>query len=92
MITRFLRDRRGSALERYAIGGLVATLGAFFVGHAVEQYSTNGELPSLAFLEPGFSSTAKSKSTKFNSIDYVATGSTRGQVVILDPCTGQQKN
>ncbi len=89
MIKQFWRDKRGSALEKYAIGGLVATLGAFFIGHAVEQFAANGELPSLAFLEPGFSNAAKSKSTKFNSIDFATTGSINGQVVVLNPCTGQ---
>jgi hypothetical protein len=92
MIVQFWRDKRGTALEKYAIGGLVATLSAFFIGHAAEQYANNGELPSLAFLEPGLSSAAKSKSAKFNSVDFATTGSIKGQVVVLDPCTGQQKN
>ena len=92
MMMRFWRDRRGSTVEKYAVGAVVATLGAFFVGQAVEQYASNGDLPSLAFLEPGFSAAAKSKSPKFNAVDLATTGSIRGQVVVLDPCTGQQKN
>jgi hypothetical protein len=92
MIKHFWRDRRGTALEKYAIGGLVATLGAFFIGQSLEQYASNGEFPSLAFLEPGLSSPVKSKFAKFNSLDLATTGSIKGQVVILDPCTGQQKN
>jgi len=88
---QFWRDKHGAAVERYAVGALVATLGAFFFGQAIEQYASNGDLPSLAFLEPGFSG-AKSKSPKFNSIDLATTGSIKGQVIVLDPCTGQQKN
>ena len=91
MTMRFWRDRRGSAIEKYVVGAMVATLGAFFVGQAVEQYASNGDLPSLAFLEPGFAG-AKSKSAKFNAVDLATTGSIKGQVIVLDPCTGQQKN
>jgi len=92
MMMRFLWDRRGVAVEKYAIGALVATIGAFFVGQTVEQYAASGDLPSLAFLEPGFSSAAKSRSPKFNSLDLATTGSIKGQVVVLNPCTGPQKN
>jgi hypothetical protein len=92
MIKHFWRDMRGTAVEKYAIGGLLATLGAFFIGQSLEQYANSGEFPSLAFLEPGLSSPPKSKFAKFNSVDLATTGSIKGQVVILDPCTGQQKN
>ena len=92
MMMQFWRDRRGTSLEKYAVGALVATLGAFFIGQTVEQYAVNGDLPSLAFLEPGFAGSAKTKSPRFNSIDMATTGSIKGQVIVLDPCTGQQKN
>jgi hypothetical protein len=92
MIGRFLRDAGGSALEKYAVGALVITVGAFFFGNAAEQYAASGDLPSLAFLEPGLASPPHVKSSKFNTLDYATTGSIKGQVVILDPCTGQQKN
>jgi hypothetical protein len=92
MIKIFWRDRRGSLMEKAAVGALIATLGAYFVGHSVERYAVDGELPSLAFLEPGLSAPAKSKSPRFNSIDLSTTGSIKGQVIVLDPCTGQEKN
>ena len=89
---QFWLNNHGSVVEKYAIGALVATLGAFFVGQTVVQYADNGDLSSLAFLEPGFGGAAKGKAPKFNSIDMAATGSIRGQVVVLNPCTVEQKN
>jgi len=89
---QFWLNTRGSAVEKYAIGALVATLGAFFVGQTVVQYADNGDLSSLAFLEPGFGGSAKGKAPKFNSIDMATTGSIKGQVVVLNPCSVEQKN
>jgi len=91
MVKGFWRDRAGTAIETYAVGAVLAMIGAVFIGHAAEQYAADGTLPSIAFLDPGASS-SRAKAPSLNAIDYATTGSIKGQVVILDPCTGQQKS
>ena len=89
----------GLRMERRALYARIdarvdSMLAAGFVDEvrALNSSGYSCDLPSLAFLDPGLSSPTHAKSSKFNSIDYATTGSIKGQVVILDPCTGQQKN
>ena len=90
MSVRFEQDERGSAIGRFAIIGGIIGLASMFLGSAVEQMASVGSLPTVAFLTPDQYVATKGKAPNFNAIDYSATGSINGRVV-LDPCTGQAK-
>jgi hypothetical protein len=92
MISKFCRNDSGSAVEFFAIGGVFVAAIALFVGYSAQQFASEGELPTIAFLSPDQYVAKKSKAPNFNSIDYSATGSVNGQSIILDPCTGRQKS
>jgi hypothetical protein len=91
MAERFLEDRRGSMVEKFAVAagliGLVAALG----GTSVEQLASAGRLPSIAFLAPDQYVATRGKPNEADAIDYTATGSIGGRI-LLDPCTGRPKS
>lgn len=89
---RFWRHSSGSAVEYFAIGAALVAAAALFVGYSAQQMASDGDLPTIAFLSPDQYVAKKSKAPSFNSIDYSATGSVKGQTIVLDPCTGRQKS
>ena len=92
MDERFARDERGSMAEKFAIAAGLVGLASLFLGSTVEQMASTGQLPTIAFLLPDQYVASRSDADKnFNGIDYTATGSVSGRVV-LDPCTGRQKS
>ena len=91
MIARFWKHRSGSAVEFFAVGGVLVAAAALFVGYSAQELAREGNFPTVAFLSPDQYVAKKTKAPNFNSIDYTATGSVNGQRIVLDPCTGRQK-
>jgi hypothetical protein len=85
----FERDERGSAIEKFAIAGGLLALASLFLGSTLEQMAETGGLPTIALLASDQYVATRPKSSGFDAIDYTATGSINGRVV-LDPCTGRQ--
>jgi hypothetical protein len=91
MTSGLWKHRSGSAVEYFAVAAaLIATL-ALFVGYSAQQLASEGGLPTVAFLSSDEYVAKKSRAPSFNAIDYATTGSVKGQVVVLDPCSGRQK-
>ena len=82
---------------RYSIGLTAVIVTVTFVAGAngLSQMAQTGSLPAIAFLSPkGTAPVAQIKSSRFDNIDFGATGTVQNflkQPVILDPCTGRQK-
>jgi hypothetical protein len=91
-MTGFWKHRSGSAVEFFAVGGVLVAAAALFVGYSAQELARDGDLPTIAFLSPDQYVAKKSKAPSFNAIDYTATGSVKGQTIVLDPCTGRQKS
>ena len=91
MWLRFWKHKGGATVEYFAVGATLLAAIALFIGYSAQQLASEGDLPTIAFLSPDQYVAKKSKAPSFNSIDYTATGSVKGQTVILDPCTGRQK-
>jgi len=92
MTSGFWKNRSGSTIEYFAVAGaLIATL-ALFVGYSAQQLASEGELPTIALLSSDQYVVTKSRPPSFNTIDYTTTGSVKGQVIVLDPCTGRPKS
>ena len=91
MARRFGRDEHGSMVEKFAVAAGVAGLLALFFGTNIERLASAGQLPAIAFLSPDQYVATRSKDSVVDAIDYTATGSIRGRIV-LDPCTGMQKS
>jgi hypothetical protein len=92
MRARFWKHQGGSAVEFFAVGGVLVAAAALFVGYSAQELARQGDLPTIAFLSPDQYVAKKSRAPSFNAIDYGATGSVKGQTIILDPCTGLQKS
>jgi hypothetical protein len=92
MSSGFWKHKSGSAVEFFAVGGVLVGAAALFVGYTAQEFAARGDLPTIAFLSPDQYVAKKSKAPSFNEIDYGATGSVKGQTIILDPCTGRQKS
>jgi hypothetical protein len=84
----FANDRRGAMVEKFAMAAGLVGIVALVLGSTVEQLASNGNFPVIAFLTPDQQVVAKPKGG--GSVDYMATGSIQGRLV-LDPCTGRQK-
>ena len=92
MANRFAEDQRGAMVEKFAVAAAVIALIAVLGGASVEQLASAGRLPSIAFLSPDqYVATRGKPNSVVDEIDYMATGSISGRVV-LDPCTGRQKS
>ena len=91
MANRFAEDQRGAMVEKFAAAAAVIALVAVIGGTSVEQMASNGRLPSIAFLSPDEYVATRGKPKVVDEIDYMATGSISGRVM-LDPCTGRQKS
>jgi hypothetical protein len=91
-MTGFWKHKSGSAVEFFAVGGVLVAAAALFVGYSAQELARDGDLPTIAFLSPDQYVAKKSKAPSFNAIDYTATGSVKGQTIVLDPCTGRQKS
>ena len=82
---------------RYSLGltAVIVTITCVAGANGLSQMAQSGSLPAIAFLSPkGAAPAAPIKPSRFDSIDYGATGTVRNflqQPVILDPCTGRQK-
>lgn len=86
---------------RYSIGltAVIITLAAVAGANLLGQAAQNGNLPAFAFLSPKAAppsgpASASAKPSRFDTIDYGATGSIQNflqKPVILDPCTDRQK-
>ena len=86
---------------RYSIGltAVVIAITAVAAANLLGQAAQNGNLPMIAFLSPKAAppsgpAGATGKPSRFDNIDYDATGSIQNflqRPVILDPCTGRQK-
>ena len=90
MTSKFWTNCSGSAVEFVAVGAVFVAAAVLFIGYSAQQVS--GDLPTIAFLSPDQYVAKKTKAPSFNSIDYTAVGSVKGQTVVLDPCTGRQKS
>ena len=86
---RFGGDERGSTIEKFAIAAGIFALASLYLGSAIERMANDGSLPTIAFLAPDQYVATRAKTPEFNALDYMATGSIRGSVV-LDPCTDRQ--
>ena len=91
MKPKFWKHNSGSAVEYFAVGAALVAAAALFIGYSAQQLAAEGDLPTIAFLSPDQYVAKKSKAPSFNTIDYGATGSVKGQTIVLDPCTGRQK-
>ena len=91
MTPKYWKHKSGSTVEYFAVGAALVAAAALFIGYSAQQMASDGDLPTIAFLSPDQYVAKKSKAPSFNSIDYTATGSTNGQKIVLDPCTGRQK-
>ena len=91
MKSGFWRQGSGSAVEYFALGGAVVTMLALVIGYSAQQLASNGDLPTIALLGSDQYVAQKPRTPSFNAIDYATTGAIKGQVVVLDPCTGGQK-
>jgi hypothetical protein len=87
----FLKNQRGAMVEKVAVVAGLLALASLFLGSEVEQMALNGALPTVALLAPDQYVATKGKNPNFDSIDYTATGSINGRIV-LDPCTGRPKS
>jgi hypothetical protein len=87
----FSKNQRGAMIEKVAIVTGLLALASLFLGSEIEQMALNGGLPTIAFLSADQYVATKGKSPNFDAIDYTATGSINGRIV-LDPCTGRQKS
>jgi hypothetical protein len=93
MRREFWADETGSGIEYVAVGALFLAAAALFMGYCAQQWASDGDLPSIAFLSSDQYVAKKFNPPSFNSIDYSATGSSSSrQTVILDPCTGRAKS
>ena len=91
MAERFAADQRGSMVEKFAVAaGLIALIAALG-GTGVEQLASAGKLPSIALLAPDQYVATRGKPNEADAIDYMATGSISGRI-LLDPCTGRPKS
>ena len=92
-ISDFWRDQRGSGIQTLAISAAVIALASVAASSAMEQFARNGGFPTIAFIDAGTLAQARSnaKTPVFNNIDSTATASIN-RPIILDPCTGKQKN
>jgi hypothetical protein len=91
MAESFGEDQRGAMVEKFAAAAAVIALVAVIGGTSIEQMASVGRLPSIAFLSPDQYVATRGKPNAVNEIDYMATGSISGRVV-LDPCAGRQKS
>jgi hypothetical protein len=89
MRARFEGDERGSAIEKFAIAGGLLALASVFLGSTLERMAESGSLPTIALLAPDQYVATRPKTSDFDAIDYTATGSISGRVV-LDPCSGRR--
>ncbi|HLJ70757.1 MAG TPA: hypothetical protein VKU03_05530 [Roseiarcus sp.] len=90
MAWRFATDQRASTVEKFAVAAAAIGLLAFLCGTSVEQLASAGRLPTVAFLQPDQYVATRDKPNETGAIDYMATGSINGRIV-LDPCTGRRK-
>jgi hypothetical protein len=88
---RFWKDQRGSMVEKFAVAAGAVSLVALFFGTNLQQMASAGRLPTIAFLSPDQYVAKRGKPDETDAIDYMATGSIAGRIV-LDPCTGRQKS
>jgi hypothetical protein len=92
MADRFAEDQRGAMVGKFAAAAAVIALIAVVGGTSIEQMASAGRLPSIAFLSPDqYVATRSKPNSVVDEIDYMATGSITGRVV-LDPCTGRQRS
>jgi len=91
MKRRFGDNEGGSAIEKFAIASGLLALASLFLASTLAQIAESGALPSIAFLAPDQYVATKPRPSGFSAIDYTATGSINGRVV-LDPCTGRQES
>ncbi len=89
----FWRDQRGSGIQTLTISAAVLALASVAASSALEQFAKAGGFPTIAFIDsrtavlPG----AGARVPVFNNIDTSTTASI-SRPIILDPCTGKQKN
>jgi hypothetical protein len=91
MADSFGQDQRGAMVEKFAAAAALIALVAVVGGTTVEQMASVGRLPTIAVLSPDQYVATRGKPNAVDEIDYMATGSISGRVV-LDPCTGRQKS
>jgi hypothetical protein len=91
-VRRLLRDERGTSFEKIALSVSIIAVG--FVGAAdMLDYMSRKHGQAIAIAARDIARVIV-PGTPDDGIDYTATGSIRPsqrQVVVLDPCTGQQK-
>jgi hypothetical protein len=91
-IRRLFRDERGTSFEKIALSVSVIAVGFVAAADILDYMSRkHGEAIGIAARDIA---RVIQPSTPDDGIDYATTGSIRPsqrQVVVLDPCTGQQK-
>ena len=96
-MSRFWRlssNERGSGFETLAIAASVLALASVAATSALERYAQVGGYPTIASVDYSQSAPlpgAGGKAPVFNGIDLSATGSIN-RPIVLEPCTGKQKN
>lgn len=92
-ISDFWRDQRGSGIQTLAISAAVIALASVAASSAMEQFARNGGFPTIAFIDSRTlaQAAANGKAPVFTNVDTSTTASIN-RPIILDPCTGKQKN
>ena len=95
-MSRFWRlssNERGSGFETLAIAASVLALASVAATSALERYAQVGGFPTIASVDSQSAPLlgAGGKAPVFNGIDLSATGSIN-RPIVLEPCTGKQKN
>jgi hypothetical protein len=74
------QPRRSATLNFAMISAIGMTLICVAIGQGAAQFA---ELTSTT---PAMTADAGAKSSKFNAIDYAATGAVKGQKIVINPC------
>lgn len=94
----FWADRRGSGIQALAISAAVIGLASVAASSALDKFAQAGGFPTIAFIDSsslpqygGGQAGGGGKAPVFNNVDASSTASIN-RPIILDPCTGKQKN
>lgn len=77
-LSRFLKNRRGSVVDKVVLYAAIVATACTLGAHAMDQLAASGYMPVISFNHPGASP----------GVDYTATASIRdkAQATRLNPC------
>ena len=89
----FWHDRRGSGLQTLAISAAVIALASVAASSALDKFAQAGGFPTIAFIDSHTltQTNGAGKAPIFNTVDSSTTASIN-RPIILEPCTGKQRN